>query len=335
MMKAAENAAAVGDGNSKIGDVANGAGTKADDASVKGIALGIKGIVDAAGNGDHAGAAAGDATNPIAAAIGQAGQDGAAFNNNNMKKDDKIAAAIVLRGLAKDGKFAATDADAGAKDGKKGDAVTSVVQEVNKWLEEMMKAAEKAADAGDGNSKIGDVAHGAAGTKADDASVKGIALGIKGIVDAAGKASGEDGGGGALKGVKEATDKNNADAGKLFATSGGGRAGAADVGKASDAVSAVSGKQIIKAIVDAAEKGGGGHAGAAAGDATNPIAAAIGQANQAGAAFVDNNMKKDDKIAAAIVLRGLAKDEKFAATDENGAKSAKSVIESARKLTNG
>ncbi len=79
----------------------------------------------------------------------------------------------------------------------------------------------------------------------------------------------------------------------------------------------------------------GGHAGAAAGTATNPIAAAIGQANQAGAAFVDNNMKKDDKIAAAIVLRGLAKDGKFAATDENGAKSAKSVIESARKLTNG
>ncbi len=122
----------------------------------------------------------------------------------------------------------------------------------------------------------------------------------------------------------------------MFATSAGGRqAGAADVGKASDAVSAVSGKQIIKAIVDAAGKGDGGHAGAAAGTATNPIAAAIGQANQAGAAFVDNNMKKDDKIAAAIVLRGLAKDGKFAATDENGAKSAKSVIESARKLTNG
>ncbi|WP_210370896.1 variable large family protein, partial [Borreliella garinii] len=73
-----------------------------------------------------------------------------------------------------------------------------------------------------------------------------IALGIKGIVDAAGKASGEDGGG-ALKGVKEAADKNNADAGKLFDTQGGGQqAGAADVGKASDAVSAVSGKQIIK-----------------------------------------------------------------------------------------
>uniref|UniRef100_UPI00359C75FF variable large family protein n=1 Tax=Borreliella garinii TaxID=29519 RepID=UPI00359C75FF len=69
-------------------------------------------------------------------------------------------------------------------------AVTSVVQEVNKWLEEMMKAAENAAAGDTGNSKIGDVASAAAGTKADDASVKGIALGIKGIVDAAGKASG-------------------------------------------------------------------------------------------------------------------------------------------------
>ncbi|ACO38078.1 variable large family protein [Borreliella burgdorferi] len=410
-MKAAEKAAAAGDGKSKIGDVAHGAGGGAggNDASVKGIALGIKGIVDAAGkasgekgggalkgvkeatdnnngdagklfdtnggrragaadvgkasdavsavsgkqiikaivdaagNGGHAGAAAGTATNPIAAAIGEAGQNGAAFNNNDMKKDDKIAAAIVLRGLAKDGKFAATDADAGAKDGKKGDAVTSVVQEVNKWLEEMMKAAEKAAAAGDtGNSKIGDVANAAAGTGGNDASVKGIALGIKGIVDAAGKASGEKGGD-ALKGVKEATGNNNGDAGKLFDTQGGGGGRQADaeaVGKASDAV---SGKQIIKAIVDAAGKASGENDGgalkgveeAAAGTATNPIAAAIGQARQNGAAFDNNNMKKDDKIAAAIVLRGLAKDEKFAATDENGAKSAKSVIESARKLTNG
>uniref|UniRef100_UPI00226C860F variable large family protein n=2 Tax=Borreliella garinii TaxID=29519 RepID=UPI00226C860F len=181
MMKAAEKAAA-GDGKSKIGDVANAAAGKGgNDASVKGIAEGIKGIVDAAGNGDHAGKKAGTAKNPIAAAIGEAGQDGAAFNND-MKKDDKIAAAIVLRGLAKDGKFAADSADAGAKDGKKGDAVTSVVQEVNKWLEEMMKAAENAAAAGDGESKIGDVANAAAGKGGNDASVKGIAEGIKGIV---------------------------------------------------------------------------------------------------------------------------------------------------------
>uniref|UniRef100_UPI001AEF2B3E variable large family protein n=1 Tax=Borreliella garinii TaxID=29519 RepID=UPI001AEF2B3E len=93
---------------------------------------------------------------------------------------------------------------------------------------------------------------------------------------------------------------SNADAGKLFATQGGGQAGAADVGKASDAVSAVSGKQIIKAIVDAAGNGSG-HTGAKAGTAKNPIAAAIGQAGQNGAAFNNNDMKKDDKIAAAIV----------------------------------
>uniref|UniRef100_UPI001AEFD4C4 variable large family protein n=1 Tax=Borreliella garinii TaxID=29519 RepID=UPI001AEFD4C4 len=68
---------------------------------------------------------------------------------------------------------------------------------------------------------------------------------IKAIVDAAGKASGENGGG-ALKGVEEATGNSNEDAGKLFATNGGGQANAAAVGKASDAVSAVSGKQIIK-----------------------------------------------------------------------------------------
>ncbi len=119
-----------------------------------------------------------------------------------------------------------------------------------------MKAAEKAAAVGDaGKSKIGDVANAGGGTGGNDASVKGIAEGIKGIVDAAGNASGEDGG--ALKGVKEAADKNNGDAGKLFATNGGRQAGAADVGKASDAVSAVSGKQIIKAIVDAAGKASG------------------------------------------------------------------------------
>ncbi len=290
----------------------------------------IKAIVDAAGkDGEHAGANAGDAKNPIAAAIGEAGQNGAAFGID-MKKDDKIAAAIVLRGLAKDGKFAATDADGAksAKDGKKGDTVAVIVQEVSKWLEGMITAVEKAAagGTGTGDSKIGEVANNGAGAKADDASVKGIALGIKEIVDAAGKAGGEkDGGekaGGVLKDVTEATDKGNEAAGKLFDTQGGGQqAGAADIGKASAAVGAVSGKQIIKAIVDAAGKDGE-HAGKKADDATNPIAAAIGEADQNGAAFVDD-MKKDDKIAAAIVLRGLAKDGKFAAADEDGAKSAK------------
>uniref|UniRef100_UPI001BFFE4F3 variable large family protein n=1 Tax=Borreliella bavariensis TaxID=664662 RepID=UPI001BFFE4F3 len=229
---------------------------------------------------------------------------------------------------------AKADETKSAKDGKKGDTVAVIVQEVSKWLEGMIKAVEKAAagGTGTGDSKIGDVASAAgAGAKADETSVKGIALGIKEIVDAAGKAGGEKAGGekagDVLKDVKEATDKDNADAGKLFATNANQQADADAIGKASAAVGAVSGKQIIKAIVDAAKAGE--HAGANAGAAKNPIAAAIGEANQNGAAFGNDNMKKDDKIAAAIVLRGLAKDGKFAATDEDGAKSAKGVVENA------
>ncbi|WP_422850084.1 variable large family protein, partial [Borreliella afzelii] len=47
----------------------------------------------------------GEAANPIQAAIGTA-DDAAAFEKAGMKKDDQIAAAIALRGMAKDGKFA-------------------------------------------------------------------------------------------------------------------------------------------------------------------------------------------------------------------------------------
>uniref|UniRef100_UPI001AED751D variable large family protein n=1 Tax=Borreliella garinii TaxID=29519 RepID=UPI001AED751D len=70
-----------------------------------------------------------------------------------------------------------------------------------------------------------------------------IAKGIKGIVDAAGKALGE---GDALKGVKDAADDEaNKTAGKLFGAGGGGNAGDADIAKAAAAVSAVSGEQIL------------------------------------------------------------------------------------------
>ncbi|WP_418909664.1 variable large family protein (plasmid) [Borreliella lanei] len=48
------------------------------------------------------------------------------FNDNAMQKNDKIAAAIVLRGLAKGGKFAAT----GAND----ENVKSAVENVSGWL---------------------------------------------------------------------------------------------------------------------------------------------------------------------------------------------------------
>uniref|UniRef100_UPI001AEE35BA variable large family protein n=1 Tax=Borreliella garinii TaxID=29519 RepID=UPI001AEE35BA len=73
---------------------------------------------------------------------------------------------------------------------------------------------------------------------------------------------------------------------------------------AATAVSAVSGKQILKAIVGAAGKAAGDQAGAQANAAKNPIAAAIGADNDNGAAFT-GEMQKNDKIAAAIVLRGL------------------------------
>ncbi|WP_316243029.1 variable large family protein, partial [Borreliella garinii] len=176
---------------------------------------------------------------------------------------------------------------------------------------------------------MGNAADNTQGAKADAASVKEIAKGIKGIVDAAGKAEGEKGD--ALKGV-EADGGNgeaNKDAGKLFKTSGGG-ATAGDVEKAATAVSAVSGKQILKAIVDAA--GADAQEGAQAANATNPIAAAIGTAgDNAGNGFNNGGMQKNDKIAAAIVLRGLAKGGKFAAADAAGAKkeSVKGVVESA------
>ncbi|MCD2381757.1 variable large family protein, partial [Borreliella burgdorferi] len=91
-------------------------------------------------------------------------------------------------------------------------------------------------------------------------------------------------------------------------------ASAEQAGKAAAAVNAVSGEQILKAIVDAAE---GEQQGAAADQANNPISAAIGAA-QAGGNFAAG-MNGNDKIAAAIVLRGMAKDGKFAVQNANGA----------------
>ncbi|WP_210376997.1 variable large family protein, partial [Borreliella valaisiana] len=66
------------------------------------------------------------------------------------------------------------------------------------------------------------------------------------------------------------------------------------------AVSGVSGDQILNAIVTS---GNGGN-GANTGNATNPIDAAIGGDDDNGQAF--GKMTADDKIAAAIVLRGMA-----------------------------
>ncbi|WP_419253933.1 variable large family protein, partial [Borreliella afzelii] len=155
----------------------------------------------------------------MAAAIGT-DADGAAngFGDAEMKKSDKIAAAIVLRGVAKSGKFAVANAAGNNKASVKS-AVESAVGEVSKWLEEMIKAADEAATKGGtgtgGGDKIGDVGANNKGAVADENSVNGIAKGIKGIVMAAGKAFGKDG---ALKGVAAAADgDDNAEAGKLFA----------------------------------------------------------------------------------------------------------------------
>nr|WP_269843398.1 variable large family protein [Borreliella burgdorferi] len=153
----------------------------------------------------------------------------------------------------------------------------------------MHKAVEDTAKAGDGGSEsIANVAAGGnnagAGKKADKDSVTGIAKGMKAIVAAAGKAGVE------FKPAAGAGDANaGANAGKLFASGANAHAGAdandaqGAAEAAGKAVSAVSGDQILKAIVDAAETTAG--EGAAA--ATNAVEAAIGDdgAAAAGAAF--------------------------------------------------
>ncbi len=268
----------------------------------------LKAIIDAAES--TAGKSAADAKDAVEAAIGGADNDGVAFGAG-MQKKNQIAAAIVLRGLAKDGKFANANNDANGK-------VKAAVK-TSGWIKEMHKAIDDTAKAGDGgNESIANVAVGGdndnAGKKADKGSVTGIAKGMKAIVEAAKKAGVE------LKADAAAGGGNAAAAGRLFAS---GAAGADDEAqgaaeKAGEAVSAVSGDQILKAIVDAA----GSTEGKSANEATNAVEAAIGgDGAAAGVAFGDNNMKKKNQIAAAIVLRGLAKDGKFAnANAANGAK---------------
>ncbi len=295
----------------------------------------IKAIVDAAGKADQEGKKAGEAENPIAAAIGAADEDEKAFGKEGMKKDDQIAAAIALRGMAKNGKFAVKNDD---KDKAEG-AVKSAAESVAALIEKLITAAKEVADAANGSEAVGNVVKAAAagseavGTvvkangagAADKNSVKGIAKGIKAIVEAVG---------GEKLTAAAANGEDNKDAGKLFAGKNGADKGGdeKDASKAAGAVSAVSGEQIIKAIVDAAGKSE--QDGQKAGDATNPIQAAIGKANEDAAAFGKDEMKKDDQIAAAIALRGMAKNGKFAVkNDEADAKGAvKSAAESVAAL---
>uniref|UniRef100_UPI001AEEBE66 variable large family protein n=1 Tax=Borreliella valaisiana TaxID=62088 RepID=UPI001AEEBE66 len=178
-------------------------------------------------------------------------------------------------------------------------------------LKEMIGAAKKGGEKSGGEENIGNVAdNGGAGAQGNAESVKAIASGMKGIVDAAKKAGVDlkaDAGG----------NGGNTDAGKLFATTGNGaHADAAAINNAAKAVSGVSGDQILNAIVTSDSNGNGKNAEAA----TNPIDAAIGAAgNNQGF----NGMNTDDKIAAAIVLRGMAKDGKFALANADSKESLK------------
>ncbi|WP_421114467.1 variable large family protein (plasmid) [Borreliella americana] len=328
-----------GAGNADAGKLFNAGGRNgagADDAAIGKAADAVskvsgKQILHAiVTSGDGGGAKASAATNPIDAAIGADDNDAAGAFTGNMQKNDAIAAALVLRGMAKDGKFALA---AGAANGQKSlkNAVESAVTGTSGWLKEMIDAAKKAGEkSGGGGESIGNVATaGNNGAKGDADSVKAIAGGMKGIVDAAKKAGVElkvDAGGGA--------ENADADAGKLFNMGGNDNANDAAIGKAADAVSKVSGKQILHAIVTSGDGGNG----AKASEATNPIDAAIGAADDdnANGAFGVDNMKKNDAIAAALVLRGMAKGGKFALDGAaNGQKSLKNAVESAVTGTSG
>lgn len=168
-------------------------------------------------------------------------------------------------------------------------------------------------------------------TKADVKSVVEIAKGIKKIVEAAGIAD-------ELKAEADKTTKpiseesNNKEAGKMFSgkqgdqggkviDSGvippdeiGGGANPENIKKAAEAVKNASGKQILGAIVAAAKTVESGEVpeGKNANEATNPIEAAIGGDDNLDATAFTGNMEKDTQIAAAIVLRGMAKNGKFA-----------------------
>ncbi|WP_421114474.1 variable large family protein (plasmid) [Borreliella americana] len=330
-LKVDAGAGGAGNENVDVGKLFNvGGNGNADDAAIGKAADAVskvsgKQILHAiVTSGDGNGAGASKATNPIDAAIGAAENDAAGAFTGNMQKNDAIATALVLRGMAKDGKFALA---AGANGTSLKNAVESAVTGTSGWLKEMIDAAKKAGEkSGGGGESIGNVATaGNNGAKGDAGSVKAIAGGMKRIVDAAKKAGVE------LKVDAGDGGDGNADAGKLFNVGGHDNADDAAIGKAADAVSKVSGKQILHAIVTSGDGNG-----AKASTATNPIDAAIGGADGNDDAAFGDNMRKNDAIAAALVLRGMAKGGKFAlANAANGQKSLKNAVESAVTGTSG
>nr|ADJ40009.1 vls3 [synthetic construct] len=198
--------------------------------------------------------------------------------------------------------------------GSVGTAVEGAIKGAGELLDKLVKAVKTAEGASSGTAAIGEVvADDNAAKVADKASVKGIAKGIKEIVEAAG---------GSKKLKVAAAKEGNEKAGKLFGKVDAAHAGDSEAAsKAAGAVSAVSGEQILSAIVKAAGAAAGDQEGKKPGDAKNPIAAAIGKGDaENGAEFNHDGMKKDDQIAAAIALRGMAKDGKFAVKSGGGEK---------------
>ncbi|WP_418906585.1 variable large family protein (plasmid) [Borreliella turdi] len=186
-------------------------------------------------------------------------------------------------------------------------------------LEELIKGANTAAAAAAASDEvIGTVfiSSNNAGV-VNSGSVNGIAKGIRWIVEVAY--------GAAEKKIENKVGSNaagtgNEDAGKLF--SGGGDKDAAR--KAVAAVSAVSGDQILHTIVSAARNGNVdvgsvsdelNISGKDAQSAKNPIEAAIGVNSVSNSNQAFSKIKRNDEIATAIVLRGMAKEGRFFASD--------------------
>ncbi|WP_210372230.1 variable large family protein, partial [Borreliella garinii] len=125
-----------------------------------------------------------EAENAIQAAIGGSDQQGEDFADDKLgKKNDQIAAALVLRGMAKGGKFSVNNANNAQKTAKS--TVESAVGKTANALVGLVKAAVDVAKAVADNdeTKIGESVANGAGADAD--SVTGIATGMKGIIDAA------------------------------------------------------------------------------------------------------------------------------------------------------
>lgn len=187
-------------------------------------------------------------------------------------------------------------------------------------LEELIKGANTAAAAADASDEaVGTVliSSNNSGVVNRD-SVNGIAKGIRWIVEVAY--------GAAEKKIENKVGSNaagtdNKDAGKLFG--GGGDKDAAR--KAVAAVSAVSGDQILHTIVSAARNGNVdvdsvsdelNISGKDAQSAENPIEAAIGvNSVSSGSNQAFSKIERNDEIATAIVLRGMAKGGRFFAGD--------------------